>query len=786
MKIKRPLCIASVLFLAVQAVIAGGFQNAKDLKPSALEQTAGEGDRITVAGTVYRREEKPEYQVYYLTDNHVRLEDSITKSEINEDSEILVYIRRQDSEITVKEENEKEKSRKEKNTGKICIGNTIRVSGDVGFFLEASNPGNFDRKFYYQKQGIHASLWSDGAEIVGSKVHPVREWLAVLRSRWKSLLVDALGESYGNSMSAILLGDKSGLDPDTKTLFQKSGIGHILAISGLHMSFIGMGLYRLLRKAGAGFAPAGIAGIVLLTLYTLMIGAGVSSLRAIVMYVVRMGAEITGRDYDLPTSLSLAAAVIVLWQPLYLFDAGFQLSFGAILGIAMVVPVLENCPWIPKFLASGMAIQITLLPLMLYYYFELPVWSVLLNLLVIPLMSAVLGAGLAGSVLFLIFPGGGTCLLQICKWILRLYETGCEWSMELPCGRLVTGQPPVWLIILYYIVLAVLCYAGRRTCADTENKQTGRKQADRQHTGGGKAGNSRLIPGILLFQAVLFGVLTANAHGRAGEVKVVMLDVGQGDCLYIRTPDGRHCLVDGGSTDVKNVGTYRLEPFLESQGVGTLDYVFLSHGDEDHVGGIRELLENQKLGVRIDTLVLPEERVLDETLLGLAKLARQNNTRVVTMQEGEILTGRDYAKADGEAAFAICCLAPGHEYSGESGNAASMVLALQYGAFDMLFTGDVEGEGEGLLTEKLDSQKYDVLKVAHHGSKNSTSEEFLQSVSPEIALISAGKENRYGHPHEETLLRLETCGCQIYNTQDCGAVTVVSDGEVMRVERYVK
>lgn len=104
----------------------------------------------------------------------------------------------------------------------------------------------------------------------------------------------------------------------------------------------------------------------------------------------------------------------------------------------------------------------------------------------------------------------------------------------------------------------------------------------------------------------------------------------------------------------------------------------------------------------------------------------------------------------------------------------------------MLFTGDVEGEGEGLLTEKLDSQKYDVLKVAHHGSKNSTSEEFLQSVSPEIALISAGKENRYGHPHEETLLRLETCGCQIYNTQDCGAVTVVSDGEVMRVERYVK
>lgn len=552
------------------------------------------------------------------------------------------------------------------------------------------------------------------------------------------------------------------------------------------MSFIGMGFYKILRKAGIGFSAAGVAGITLLTLYTLMIGPGVSSLRAIVMYIVRMGAEITGRDYDLPTSLSLAAAVIVFWQPLYLLDAGFQFSFGAILGIAVVVPVMENGSRIPKFLASGLAIQITLFPLMLYYYFEFPVWSVLLNLLVIPLMSVVLGTGLVGSMLYLIFPTGGTLLLQTCKWILRLYEIACEWSMKLPFGRLVLGQPPMIFIVLYYVVLVLVCYAGRRVCVNAEKKQNGRIQEDRQRTGGGKAGNSKLISAELLLQAVLFGVLTLYSHGRTGEVKVIMLDVGQGDCLYIRTPDGQHCLVDGGSTDVKNVGTYRLEPFLESQGVGTLRYVFLSHGDEDHVSGIRELLENQKLGVKIDTLVLPEERVLDETLLGLAKTARQNKTRVVTMKEGEYLTGGNPAKTDRSTAYVIRCLAPGQGYSGEPGNAASMVLAFQYGAFDMLFTGDVEGEGENLLTEKINKQKIDVLKVAHHGSKSSTSEEFLQAASPEIALISAGKENRYGHPHEETLLRLEECGCQIYSTQESGAVTVVSNGKTLYVDRYVK
>lgn len=233
MKIKRPLCLASVLFLTVQAVLVGGFRIAKDLKPSELEQTAVEGDGVMVTGTVYRREEKPKYQVYYLTDNHVRLEDHFKKSEI-EESGILVYIRRQDSEKT-----EKVNIDNKETSGRIRIGNTIRVSGNIEFFSAASNPGNFDQKFYYQKQGIHACMWSDDAEIIGTGACPVREWLAVLRRCWKTMLVTVLGQEYGNSMSAILLGDKSELDPDTKTLYQKSGIGHILAISGVHTSILG-------------------------------------------------------------------------------------------------------------------------------------------------------------------------------------------------------------------------------------------------------------------------------------------------------------------------------------------------------------------------------------------------------------------------------------------------------------------------------------------------------------------------------------------------------------------
>lgn len=788
---ERPLCIAALFLLAVQWILAGGFGLAKDLKPSELEQYARDGDKIVVCGQVYRREEKSGYDIYYMRDNQVLLkqnkeqETNLTESaqrkdsaaqqsngqevsDLIEESKILVYV----------------KQRKSENQSIIETGNLIQVEGEVSFFEKPANPGNFNQKFYYQKQGIHAMVWGEKTEIQETKVLAIREELTQIRTAWKQLLTDAMGKTYGSAMSAILLGDKSELDTEVKTLYQKSGIGHILAISGLHMSFLGIGLYHLFRKAGIGFAPAGVTGIAVLFFYTLMIGAGVSALRAMIMYVVRMGAEICGRDYDLPTSLSLAAAVITLGQPLYLSDTGFLLSFGAILGIIMVNPVLEKCRWIPKVFAAGLAIQLTLLPVMLDAYFEISPWSILLNLLVIPLMSVVLAAGLAGSMLFVLWKPGGILILQLCKGILWLYEQGCALTMELPFARLVIGQPQIWETVLYYVILAALCLAAVKQRTQRQNGEE-KKRTIRQGAESIRrkmpAGFQNNLPALLIVVlAVGFCLLTANSHGVSGELKVTMLDVGQGDGIYIRTPNGRHYFVDGGSSDVSNLGTYRLEPFLESQGVGVLDYVFISHGDKDHLSGIEEMLTNQKFGVRIETLVLPNEQVLDETLWGLAKTAEENGTRVVTISAGECL--KEDRKGAAKPKFSLTCLAPATDYAGETGNAASMVLSLQYGSFDMLFTGDVEGVGEGQLTENGALHEIDVLKVAHHGSKNSTSGTFLEVTEPKIALISAGKDNSYGHPHEETLQRLESIGCQIYNTQKCGAVTVISDGEMMKVE----
>ncbi len=791
--IKRPLCLAAVLLIALQAVLVGGFRMAKDLRPSPLELAVEDGGVITLVGTVSHREEKPTYQIYYLTDNQIRLEDQIIK-----ESKILVYIKHEESQTTQNKETQKDQEKQSymenQDESNIAVGNTLYLTGKVRFFQEAANPGNFDQKFYYQKQGIHACVWAESAEVIEPEVRHLREGLTVFRCRWKELLISCLGEYYGNSMAAILLGDKSELDGELKELYQKSGIGHILAISGLHMSFIGTGFYKLLRKSGLPFWAAGTAGSIFLLLYTLMIGLGVSSLRALVMFLVRIGADMSGRTYDMPTSLSAAAAVIVIWQPLYLMDAGFLLSFGAILGVALVYPVLDGLHVVPKLFCAGLSIHLMLLPVMLYYYFEFPLYSLLLNILVIPLMSVVLGVGIAGSALAFLWTWGGGGILQICKGILWGYEKACGVSMELPFARVVTGQPgKVWMGF-YYVLLFSGCILGMKYikyCSHNKEKNSSRKIRQRHiHAGDQRSGKAQkgdhlylpeqyitsLVRLALFFLAVSFCIICFRSHGKQGELKVTMIDVGQGDGLYIRTPSGRHYLVDGGSTDVSKAGKYRIEPFLKSQGVRTVDYVFISHGDADHMNGVQELLENQLLGIRIKTLVLPTEQVLDEALMALAEEAAGYGTKVVAIHEGEQIS---------DGGMRLTCLAPAADYSGEIGNASSMVLSLEFKEFDMLFTGDVEGTGEIALAESELLERCDILKVAHHGSKNSTIDIFLEKAVPKIGLISAGRNNRYGHPHQETLERLENLGCRIYSTQDYGAVTVKTDGNEIQILGYL-
>ena len=761
---KRPLCAICILFLVIQCARLLLF-GTEDARSSELEEAAAGGVEAEAAGIVYRIEEKKKVTAVCLKDCIV----SVPGKEIRE-SQILVYI----SSETMKDDPPE-------------VGNRLRANGEAAPFEQARNPGNFDQRAYYQRQGLHVLLWADSAEKLSGDTDVLHQALFRLRTEWDRLLVRHLGSYYGGTMSAILLGDKSGLDAQMKKIYQKNGISHLLAISGLHMTFLGMGFYRALRRAGGGFLLSGTAGAVLLIGYSLMIGAGVSSLRALLMFAVRIGAEVSGRDYDLPTSLFLSAAVLCAWQPLYLTDAGIQLSYGAILGIADFTPVLDGMfgtarirrrmkeqnpgrpgsagggrisrvrVWLLESLSTSLSVNTLLLGPLLYFYYEVPPYSVFLNLLVIPVMPAAMAAGIAGSFLALIWEPAGGALLQVCRAVLWGYDMVCRVFGMLPFSRYVTGKPDLLWLVVYYGVLAAACawfYRKRWRGQPRENGQLPR------------------LPGVLLLAAgVCMAVACRQGHCIRQGAEVTVLDVGQGDGIHIRGA-GLDCLIDGGSSDVSSVGTYRLEPYLLSEGVDRLDYVFVTHGDEDHISGIRELLEGQELGVEIETLVLPPKPYQDEKLRELAEIAADSHTRVAYMGAGGSITREEKGNS-----ISITCYAPAEDGGYEPGNEASLVLALTCGDFGMLFAGDLEGAGEEDLVRSGALPACDVLKVAHHGSEDSGKDGFLELTGPSVAVISAGVGNRYGHPHPETLRRLERAGCTAYSTQENGAVTVRTDGE---------
>lgn len=560
----RPLLSVCLMVLCIIAsmVVWGRERFIKELRPSPIERYAAEGDSITICGKVYRQEQKENCRMIYLKENSI-----YSNSKKFQESKIIIYTN---------------------SSPKLHIGNQIKVCGKVSFYEEARNPGNFDQKFYYQKQGIHGKVRSDDIQITDYKRNKLKDRLEKFRMNWQKMLQREMGERDGSALAAILLGEKSGMDQEMKELYQVNGIGHILAISGLHLSFAGLGVYRIARRMTGSYKAGGITGGILLCLYVMMIGMTVSVIRAWVMFVFRIGADITGRHYDMPTALAASAVLTVGIHPLYLYDGGFWLSFGAVFAVCTVIPVLENemrC----KSLCAGLGINVLLWPVILYNFFEIPVYSILLNLIILPLMSVVLTCGMIGSFIKMAGWIPGKWILWICRCILWVYDKCCVFTIKLPMARWVAGRPDKRRIFIYYLVLMTVILI-------LKFKRNGKKY----------------IISITLY-TVGFLILISGPWIRTG-AEVTMLDVGQGDCICVEGPEHKTYLIDGGSSDIKNVGKYRIEPFLKYRGIGSIDYVFVSHGDIDHMNGIEEMLKRQQVGIKIRNLVVTGEAYRDEKL----------------------------------------------------------------------------------------------------------------------------------------------------------------------------
>ena len=540
----------------------------------------------------------------------------------------------------------------------------------------------------------------------------------------------------------MLLGEKSSLKKEQKELYQSGGISHILAISGLHISLVGMLLYRFLRKKKRSYPFSALVSGSCMVVYGFLTGFGVSAKRAVFMFLVYLGAELLGETYDVVSALALSGLLILAEQPLQLFQCGFQLSFLSVGAVALGYPALQKrLGWKKKAamsLLSGLSVTLFTLPCTLYWFYEWMPYAVFLNLIVIPLVPVVFLSGAAGMLTGGASVAAGMFLAGASAGVLRFFQTLLERTEVLPGSRAVIGQPELWQIALYYVLVGAAVWGGR--C---------RARKKNQHR----------IEVRIFFIIFALCILCFPFHR---PVEVTFLDVGQGDAVFLRTEAGTTCLIDGGSTTVSDVGTYRLLPFLKSRGVSSLDYLFLSHMDADHINGAEELLKDQFRGIPIRHLCL-SALPGDETRERLEKEARLFGTELCYISRGTVFR---------EKGAEIRCLSPVKDQKKEDENENSEVLMVEISGLRILFTGDLGEEGEQELLEAGTDLRAAVLKVGHHGSRFSTGEDFLEAVSPGFAVISCAEDNRYGHPAPETVERLERAGCRIFYTMKSGAVTL--------------
>ena len=664
----------------------------------------------------------------------------------------------------------------------VKIGNIIKVRGKLRQFEEAANKGNFDSRKYYLSLGFYGKIEAGTIEVINSEYSGIRQGLYELRmeiiERLEKLCSDNKGifsiiNNKNGIIGAIILGDKTDLDSDIKELYSVSGIAHILAISGLHISFIGMAIYRLLRRRFRFLFSAAVSIPVVLS-FGIMSGFGISTIRAIIMFILKIIGEVLGRKYDAITAISLAGLVLLVQNPFVVCNSGFQMSFGAIIAIVLILPIVEEIlntdNKIIKVLSANFTISLVMNPILAWNYYELPTFSFLLNIVVVPLMSVVIVSSIVGIFCSCIMFGFGKAVIFPGCGILELYTFLCNIINKSSVASIVVGQPKVTIIIVYYAILLVVLFGLKNirtkyTRAEKERniikKETGlvlEKKAKKERRIKGQNVKLRLacIVGFLLLNCLIYYIPNPGFY-------ITFINVGQGDGILIHGDNGTKVMVDGGSTSEKQVAKNCIVPYLKAEGIGTIDYSIITHTDKDHISGILEILENNNSNrIRIKNLVMPDINMKDDTYNELIEKAKLKKINVLYIKKGDTLSlGKTKIK----------CIYPETTTTASDKNDYCTVLSVKNKTSKILLTGDISKEIEEKIKDDIE-ENYTVLKVAHHGSNYLSSEKFLKKVNPKYSIISVGKNNSYGHPGNETMERLRKQGGVIYRTDEKGGITI--------------
>lgn len=644
---------------------------------------------------------------------------------------------------------------------KLNYGDKVEIKGKLEDLESLSNPGILSYADYLKNKGISCQLRASRAppKIISSGGNLLKKISINVKNHLISIPQKTLPEPYSTLLASIVFGSRAASAPaEIKETYKRAGVAHLLVASGMHLGIlIGVCLFVVRSSRSPLWLGILITSIVNF-MYALMTGFGPSILRAAIMAEIMLVGLLFEKEKEIYTSLALAAFIILLYNPKFLFEVGFQLSFAATWSLVYVAPVINEKikafipPAVSVTVSAAIAPVLASIPITLFHFSQASLIGVITNVMLLPWVGIIVVLGFISTVLGAIFlplaeliNGANLILL----WIANLIVTSLA---SLPFAQVFLAPPKFPIVFAYYVGLAGMVEVLRRGRFPKMNKFR--------------------ITAVCLTIFLILLWNTALSEAKSG-LTITILDVGQGDSILIECPSGKRLLVDGSE---RKMGERVIVPYLQKRGIRKLDMVILTHPHEDHVGGLPAVLEK----IKVDTVMDPGFDYNSATYQRFKALIKKNKIKYRMARGGQTLNFGNDVKA-----FILHPTMPFLADTSSDANNCSVVFRLTYGKFSMLFTGDNEEEGEERILEMFPPSHLasNILKAGHHGSRTSTSPHFLEAVDPKVAIISCGKRNKFKHPHKSTLQKLESYGVKLYRTDIDGAIVINTDGENMNIVR---
>ena len=686
----------------------------------------------------------------------------------------------------------------------LRYGDFIRFHSSLRVIHNFNNPGAFDYKRFMNLQGIYVSGFiNDPSKIILLRKHSsgnIKNTIESFRIYLKKIISENSASPQKSIIEAMTLGNQNEIPAEIRDNFSKTGTSHILSISGLHVGMVAASFffliflllksseYLMLKFNIVKIAAASAFGMVLI--YATIAGMGVTVLRATLMAFIFLIALLIGRRKDFYNTLAVAGLLILLISPEALFDISFQLSFISVLAIIYIVPRFGNLlPGKISSLPSGlqsliryayMTVVVSLaatlgtLPLIVFYFDRVSLVTILANLIAVPLLGTLTLALAMFFILSAFFsPVIAGYFVQLASFTTRIsvdiinHLAGFSWS------SLSLSKPSLMEIVLFYLLI----FFAVQWMDDVRKKRNDLHFSSRRFA---------FINYALILIVVIIGANAAYLTLRdrlSHDLTVTVIDVGQGNSTLVRFPRGENMLIDGGgfSKGSFDVGKGVVAPFLYHQRINHIGTAVLSHPHPDHLLGLIYILNHFNVHEIWQTPLPVNPEIYPEWESAIT--ANHIKTRLLNNTAGEkningvrikILWPPDNLHQSGD------------KLSHDEENDSSMVMKITYGSVSFLFPGDISSDVENFLVRSGADLKSDVLIIPHHGSKHSSSAEFIRAVGCRYAVVSAGKSNVFRHPHPSVLQRYRQAGVYIFRTDCDGAVTFKTDGHYLRTETFVR